>query len=122
MTNSLLFLNLKNAQLSNKSFTFQKNSHKNRVCLQFLWNKGFIFSFSIVKKKIKINFKYFKSAPVLKYLKTISKPSRKIYFSFKQICKLNSNKDFLFSTNQGLKSIIECKNIKLGGELILLIR
>ena len=45
-----------------------------------------------------------------------------VYYSAKQIWKLDSCKTFIvFSTNKGLKSISECKKGKIGGEPLIII-
>lgn len=60
--------------------------------------------------------------PVINSIKFISKPSRRIYYSLNQIWKIDSNKSlFIFSTNKGLMTIMDCKKIKTGGELSILI-
>ena len=66
--------------------------------------------------------KYKNNRPVINSIKLISKPGRRIYYSINQIWKINSNKSFIiFSTNQGLKSIIDCKKYKIGGEPFIVI-
>ena len=121
MNNFFLFLIIKNAQISKKKFIFIENNNNNKVILNFLWNNGYIFCYNINKNKIKIYFKYLNTIPVIKTLKIISKSSRKIYLSLKQLYKLNSNKFFVVFTNHGLKSVYDCKHKKIGGKLILVI-
>jgi small subunit ribosomal protein S8 len=72
--------------------------------------------------KLKIFLKYNHNRPVINSIKFVSRPGRRIYYSINQIWKIDSNKSFLiFSTNKGLKSITECKKIKIGGEPFILI-
>lgn len=100
---------------------------KKNICesfLKILWTEGYILGYSIDKKnnQIKIYFKYTSDRPAINSINLISKPGRKIYYSLKQIWKIDSNKVFIiFSTNQGLKSIVDCKKLKIGGEPILVI-
>ena len=120
-----MFVNIKKGQLVKRNFIFNK---KKKICesfLKILWNEGFILGYKIDSKtsdKIKIFLKYKNGKPAINSIKIISKPSRRVYFSIKQIWKLNSNKSFIiFSTNKGLKSIIECKKLKIGGEPFIII-
>lgn len=92
--------------------------------LNILWNEGFILGYTIDKKsnQLKIFLKYDKNKPVIKKIKNISKPGLKIYYSIKQLWKIESTKTFLIiSTNQGLKTLDQCKKLKIGGEPFIII-
>ena len=115
--------NIKNGQLSKRYFIIQ---NRKKICeniLKILWDEGFIAGYTLYKiDKLQIFLKYRNSKPVIQSIKLISKPSKKIYYSIKQIWKIDSNKSFIIiSTNKGLKSIIECKKLKIGGEPLLII-
>jgi small subunit ribosomal protein S8 len=72
---------------------------------------------------LKIFLKYKNGKPVINTIKVISKPSKRIYWSIKQIWKINSSKNFIiFSTNKGLKSVIDCKKLRIGGEPFISIK
>jgi len=59
---------------------------------------------------------------VIKKIKTISKPGSRIFYTIKQLWKINSSKTFIIlSTNKGLKTINQCKKLNLGGEPFILI-
>lgn len=111
---------IKNGQLSKRSFVI---CQKKKICealLKILWSEGFILGYSIENQKLKIFLKYVNSTPAINTLSLISTPSKKIYYSVKQIWKIKSANHFIiFSTNQGLKSINDCKKLKIGGEPIL---
>lgn len=117
-----LFAALKNGQLAKRAFIFFPR-HKNcENYLKILWTEGFILGYAIENNRIKILLKYVNEKPVINSLNLISKPSRRIFYSIKQIWKINSSQHFIiFSTNKGLKTIIECKKQKIGGEPIILI-
>lgn len=105
-----------------------KSARKN-ICesfLKILWNEGFISGYKISSENnqtFEVFLKYTRSGkPVINSIKFLSKPSQRIYYSAKQIWKLDSSKTFvIFSTNLGLKSITECKKSKLGGEPLVII-
>ena len=102
---------------------------KKKLCelfLNILWNEGFIVGYKIEKKKednIKIFLKYIENGkPSINNIKVISKPGRRVYYSLKQIWKIDSSKTLIiFSTNHGLKTLSECKKLKLGGEPVITI-
>lgn len=118
-----MFANIKNGQLNKRSFIYQPRKKICESYLKILWREGFILGYRInAKNQIKIFLKYKNNQPVINSLNLISKPSRRIYYSVKQIWKINSSKSFvIFSTHKGLKSIIDCKKLRIGGEPTLII-
>ena len=113
-----MFTAIRNGQLIRRRFIVIKNKKVCEPFLQVMWDEGFILCYKKIKNdKIKIYLKYKNNKPVIRYLKTLSKPGRPVYYSLKQIWKLDSSKIFIiFSTNKGVKSINECKKLKIGGE------
>lgn len=118
-----MFANLKNGQLAKRSFIYQT---KKKICeafLKIIWDEGFILGYSINPNnlnQLKIFLKYKNGKPVINTIQIISKPSKRIYWSASQIWKIDSSKNFIIiSTNKGLKSIIDCKKLKIGGEPFL---
>lgn len=127
-----MFTNIKNGLLARRYFVLHPWKKTCENFLEILWNEGFILGytncFEIVNKKhknkkkfTKILLKYNNGDPVINKIKLISKPSRKIYCKNKQLWKINSNKFIIFSTNKGLKTLDECKKLKLGGEAYIII-
>ena len=117
---------INNGQLAQKTFILQL---KKRVCvkiLNVLWDEGFILGYKVPKKNnkfIKIFLKYQKGSPVTKSLKVVSKPSLKIYYSAKQLWKLDSkNILIILSTSKGFLTNTNCKKLFLGGEPVILIK
>lgn len=115
-----MFANIKNGQLAKRRFVYQTRKKICESFLKILWNEEFISGFTIDSmnpNKIKIFLKYHNGQPVINSIKLISKPGRRVYYSVKQIWKIDSSKSFIIlSTNKGLKSIVECKKLKIGGE------
>jgi len=120
-----MFANIKNGQLTKRSFIIQPRKKICESYLKILWREGFILGYTIDyknKNQIKIFLKYKSGQPVINSCNLISKPSRRVYYSIKQIWKIDSSKSFIIiSTNKGLKSIVECKKLKIGGEPVLII-
>jgi small subunit ribosomal protein S8 len=130
MQNNLLKMmsTLKNGILIRTAFIYQKTKKNNKELLNILWDEGFILGYKMYKTKnklytFKIFLKYTRSNSVISSIKFISKPGLKIYCSLKQLWKLNLVKGLLIiSTNKGLKTLTECKKLKLGGELLFLVK
>jgi small subunit ribosomal protein S8 len=120
-----MFANIKNGQLTKRSFIFQTRKKICESFLKILWQEGFILGYKIDSKDpnlLKIFLKYKSKRPAINSLKVISKPSRRVYFSSKQIWKIDSSKSFIiFSTSKGLKTILDCKKLKIGGEPVIVI-
>lgn len=114
-----MFSKIQNAQLANKKVVFQK---KKKVCESFLnvlWDEGYISGYTIDKQNdnLIIFLKYHNNKPVIKKIKCISKPGSRIFYTIKQLWKIDSSKNFLIlSTNKGLKTLNECKKLNIGGE------
>ena len=120
-----MFANIRNGQLVERAFILQS---KKKICeafLSILWDEGFILGYKVLKtdlNMLKIFLKYKNGKPVIHSLKVISKPGHRVYYSAKQLWKINSeNSLIIVSTNKGLFSLVECKKLKLGGEPFLVI-
>jgi small subunit ribosomal protein S8 len=113
---------IKNAQLARKTVVFQKKNKISENFLKLLWNEGFILGYTQKSHELKIFLKYAVNKPVIHSIKVVSKPSRRIFYSIKQIWKINSSKSFIvLSTSRGLKSLLDCKKNNIGGELIVIV-
>jgi small subunit ribosomal protein S8 len=115
-----MFSNIKNGQVAKQDCIWQKRKKICETFLKILWDEGFILGYKIDLydvNKLKIFLKYKNGKPVINSIKLLSKPSRRIYYSSKQLWKIDStNQLIIVSTNKGLKSILECKKLNLGGE------
>jgi small subunit ribosomal protein S8 len=120
------FANIKNGQMAKKSVILESKKNINESFLKILWDEGFISGyriFALNDQKVEIFLKYTRTGkPVINSLKGLSKPGRRLYYSAKQIWKLDSSKTFIiFSTNQGLKTINQCKKNRIGGEPLAIV-
>ncbi len=120
-----MLTNIKNGIKAKKPFIIQKYKKTSLNLLNILWDNNLITGYKICCKsnKFKIFLNYKNDKSVLKQLIIISKPSKKKYFSSKQLWKFNNNIDiFLFSTIYGILTLTECKKLKVGGELICILK
>ena len=117
---------MKNGQLANKPSVLQSKKKNCEALLNILWDEGFISGYKTSEncsKTIKIYLKYNEKLPVISSLKSVSKPSLRVYYSLKQLWKFDVSQGLLIlSTNKGLLPINSCKKLKIGGEPLLIIK
>jgi len=113
------FLNkLKNYSLYGKQkviFSYNKNKLQ---FLEILYQEGLIQSFSFC---LHLTVYLHLSKVCLQYLKILSSPANSKYFKLNQINRFKSIKrTLIFSTNQGLLTLHNCRKHKVGGTLLFL--
>ena len=92
--------------------------------LEVLKKEGYIIDFNIDndKKKIKflsVDLKYYEGQPVIKEIKRVSKPGRRVYSKATSIPKvLNGLGLAILSTSKGVMSDADAIKNNLGGEII----
>ena len=92
--------------------------------LEILKKEGYIIDFNIDngKQKIKflsVNLKYYEGQPVIKEIKRVSKPGRRVYSKATSIPKvLNGLGLAILSTSKGVMSDTDAIKNNLGGEII----
>ena len=120
-----LFITIQNGQMSNRGFILQPRKKITESFLKILWNEGFIYGYTFSDKNskiIKIFLKYYDNKAVINNIKIISSPAHHIFYSASAIWKVNASKMLIiFSTKEGLNSIIECKKKKIGGKPFIMI-
>lgn len=120
---SNMFSNINNGMILKQWVIIHKRTVFGEQILKVLWKEGFIRGFKVDSDdstKLIIFLHYVKGKPTINLIKVISSPSRKIYCRINQLWKFDSNHQvLLISTNKGVKSLVECKKLKIGGEIIL---
>ena len=92
--------------------------------LEVLKKEGYIIDFNIDngKKKLKflsVDLKYYEGQPVIKEIKRVSKPGRRVYSKATSIPKvLNGLGLAILSTSKGVMSDTDAIKNNLGGEII----
>ena len=92
--------------------------------LEVLKNEGYINNYNIKENKNKIksifvDLKYYEGQPVIKEIKRISKPGRRVYSRATSIPKvLNGLGLAILSTSKGVMSDADATKNNLGGEII----
>jgi len=100
------------------SSNFRKN------ILKILKEEGFIKDYYIEKSEnnkinLKINLKYYEGDPVIKEIKRISKPGRRVYSRANSIPRVMNGLGLaILSTPKGVMTDTEAKKNNVGGEII----
>ena len=92
--------------------------------LEVLKTEGFISSYHIEKKEnnkvsLIVDLKYYEGSPVIKDIKRISKPGRRVFSRATSIPRIQNGLGLaIISTNRGVMSDIEARKNNIGGEII----
>ena len=90
-----MFTRIRNGQMRNlNSVSIPASKFRSKI-LEILKTEGYINSFFLEssennKKVIKVNLKYFEGTPVIKEIKRISKPGRRVYSRATSIPKIQN--------------------------------
>jgi small subunit ribosomal protein S8 len=121
-----LFVCIVNGQKAKKTIIRVPKQKFCKNFLKVLWNDGYILGFQKSTEKpftYDVFLKYKNEQPVINKIKFISKPSKREYFTVKQIWKLDIGVGVAyFTTNKGILSTNLCKKLNIGGELFLIIK
>ena len=119
-----MFSRIRNGQMrSLNKIEIPFSSFRSKI-LEVLKKEGYIINFKTSEDKDKIKFilvdlKYYEGQPVIKDIKRISKPGRRVYSKASSIPKvLNGLGLAILSTSKGVMSDSEATKNNLGGEII----
>jgi small subunit ribosomal protein S8 len=117
---SNLIISLKNASKAGHDFVYVDDTKMNESIIKLLKDKKLIKDFAKNKnKKIKIELEYDEQGPVINEVKRISKNSKRVYQSYKEIKRVKRGYGLsVFSTPQGVISGDDARIAKVGGELL----
>ena len=119
-----MFTRIRNGQMRNLNHVNIPASKFRSKILEILKTEGYINNFYFENDKknikvIKVNLKYYEGSPVIKEIKRISKPGRRVYSRANSIPKiLNGLGMAIISTSQGVMSDMEARKNNVGGEII----
>ena len=119
-----MFTRIRNGQMRSLSSINIPSSNFRRNILEILKNEGFISDFYIEKSEnnkinLKVNLKYFEGNPVIKEIKRISKPGRRVYSRATSIPRVMNGLGLaILSTPKGVMSDTEARKNNIGGEII----
>ena len=115
---------IRNAQMRGKSTVSTPASKLRAWVLDVLADEGYIRGYEKTSSTdghgaIEISLKYFDGVPVIKELKRISKPGRRVYLGVKDIPQVRQGWGVsIVSTPQGVMSDANARAKNVGGEVI----
>ena len=115
---------IRNGQQRLKANVEMPSSSLRLKILEVLKIEGFISSYHIEKKEnnkisLIVDLKYYEGNPVIKDIKRISKPGRRVYSRAVSIPRIQNGLGLaIISTNKGVMSDIEARKNNIGGEII----
>jgi len=115
---------IRNAQLRTLHNVKVPSSKYRAKILDVLKQEGFISNYTLLphsknKNSLVVDLKYYKGLPVIKEIKRISRPGRRVYARADSIPKiLNGLGLAIVSTSMGIMSDSDARIKKVGGEII----
>jgi len=115
---------IRNAQLRGRSTVMTPGSKLRAWVLDVLSNEGYIRGYEKMTgvdghPAIEISLKYFDGAPVIREVKRVSKPGRRVYLGIKDIPQVRQGLGVsIVSTSQGVMSDSAARIANVGGEVI----
>ena len=119
-----MFSRIRNGQMRSLASINVPASNFRLQILEVLKTEGYINNFFIEKndnnkKNLKVDLKYYEGNPVIKEIKRISKPGRRIYSRATSIPKIQNGLGLaIISTPKGVMSDNDARKNNIGGEVI----
>ena len=119
-----MFSRIRNGQMRSLNSVDIPSSNFRENILKILKNEGYIKDYYIEKSKnnkanLKINLKYYEGSPVIKEIKRISKPGRRVYSRATSIPRVMNGLGLaILSTPKGVMTDIDARKNNIGGEII----
>ena len=119
-----MFSRIRNGQMRSLNTVVIPSSNFRKNILKILKEEGYIKDYFIEKLEnnrinLKINLKYYEGDPVIKEIKRISKPGRRVYSRATSVPKVMNGLGLaILSTPKGVMSDTEARKNNLGGEII----
>jgi small subunit ribosomal protein S8 len=119
-----MFTRIRNGQMRLLTKVEMPSSNFRLKVLEVLKNEGFISSYHIEKKdnnkvSLFVDLKYYQGIPVIKEIKRVSKPGRRVFSRATSIPRIQNGLGLaIISTNMGVMSDIEARKNNVGGEII----
>jgi small subunit ribosomal protein S8 len=115
---------IRNGQRASKDSIRSPASNLRRNVLEVLRREGYIRGFETVelgggKAELAIELKYHNGEPVIRELKRVSKPGRRVYAGLKELPSVYNGLGIaILSTPRGVLSDAEAREMRVGGEVL----
>jgi small subunit ribosomal protein S8 len=119
-----MFTRIRNGQMRSLNTIDVPASNFRLKILEVLKSEGYILNFFIEKnennkKTLKVDLKYYEGTPVIKEIKRVSKPGRRVYSRATSIPKIQNGLGLaILSTPKGVMSDNDARKNNIGGEII----
>ncbi len=118
-----MFTRIRNGQMRSLNRVDVPASKFRSQILEILKSEGYITNFKLDTKDnskiLKVDLKYFEGSPVIKEIKRISKPGRRVYSRANSIPKIQNGLGLaILSTSRGVMSDTDARKNNIGGEII----
>ena len=115
---------IRNAQQRGKSKVVSPSSRLRERVLEVLQSEGYIRGFAVTEQgngqaELEVELKYFDGEPVIREIKRVSKPGRRVYASVSDLPTIyNGLGVAIMSTSKGVMSDSDARENNVGGEVI----
>ena len=114
---------IRNASMRGKSTVITPGSKQRARVLEVMADEGYIRGFEETSDKghpaIEISLKYYEGQPVIRELKRVSKPGRRVYMGVKEIPQVRQGLGVsIVSTPKGVMSDASARSQNVGGEVL----
>ncbi len=115
---------IRNSQMRGKSTVSMPASKMRERVLSVLADEGYIRGFEATTGKdghpaIEVSLKYFEGTPVIREMKRVSKPGRRVYLSVNDIPVVRQGLGVsIVSTSKGVMSDASARSHNVGGEVL----
>jgi len=115
---------IRNAQMRLLSKVIIPSSKFRGKILDVLKNEGYILDYKMLSEEgnktiFSVNLKYSNGSPVIREIKRISKPGRRIYAKATSMPKIHNGLGLaIISTSKGIMTDNDARNNNIGGEII----
>ncbi|MEM1079173.1 MAG: 30S ribosomal protein S8 [Pseudomonadota bacterium] len=114
---------IRNAQMRGKSTVRTPASKLRAWVLDVLTDEGYIRGYDKVEDsqhpELEISLKYYEGVPVIRELKRVSKPGRRVYMGSKEIPSVRQGLGVsIVSTPRGVMSDANARSANVGGEVL----
>ena len=115
---------IRNAQMRRKSTVSTPGSRQRARVLDVLVSEGYIRGYSTTdfgdgRSEFEIELKYYDGAPVIREIKRVSKPGRRVYASVKELPRVSNGLGVsIVSTPRGVMADHDAREANVGGEVL----
>ena len=119
-----LLTRIRNGQMARKGSVVSPGSKLRSNVLEVLKREGYIRGFShsdvaVGKQELAIELKYHNGEPLIREIRRVSKPGRRVYAGVKELPRVYNGLGIaILSTPRGVMSDAEARDAHVGGEIL----